>query len=112
MKQADLKGAGKFLHPLIIEENAGETIDPNGKKVPQWRAFREPFGRVTYLTGDEAIIVHQRRPTASHKVEFLAESVNGMTEAMRIIHRGKVLFIEEISDPDDGEVFAICHEAK
>lgn len=112
MKQARLTGAGKFIHPLTVEQNTGTTTDDNGKRLEEWTVFAEPFGRVTYLSGDDAILLRQRRPSATHEVELYSESVKGMTEKMRIIHDGRVFFIEEISDADAGELKAICHEAK
>lgn len=110
MRLERLVGSGKFLHPITIEENTGTIKDRNGKSIPKWDTFADDFARVTYLSGDDAIVVHQRRPTATHRVEMHERA--GLKEDMRIVFRERILYIEEISDPNAGEIQLLCHEGK
>lgn len=110
MRRERLKGAGRFIDPIVVEENTGETTDKNGKKVPNWTQFADPFALVEYLSGDEAIVERQRRPTATHRVRMY--ELPGFNEKMRINFNQRILHVEEISDPNAGEISVLCHEAK
>lgn len=110
MRLEKLTGSGKFIHPIVIQQNEGGTVDANGKPIPNWQTFSEDFARVTYLSGDDAIVIHARRPTASHTVEMRERP--GITEKMRVKYRERLLYIEEVGDPNDGEIQLLCHEAK
>lgn len=110
MKLERLTGAGKFLHPIAVEQNTGTIKDKNGKNVAEWTLFADDFARVTYLTGQDAIVVQQRRPTATHRVEMHERA--GLKEDMRIVFKERVLYIRDISDPNAGEIQMVCEEAK
>lgn len=110
MKLERLVGSGKYLHPVTIEQDTGTVTDKNGKKVSEWTTFADVFARVTYLSGDDAIVIRQHLPTATHTVELY--ELPGLKETMRIKFRERVLHIEEISDPNAGEIQLTCHEAK
>jgi SPP1 family predicted phage head-tail adaptor len=110
MRLEKLSGSGKYLHPVTIEQQTGTTTDKNGKKIPEWTTYADVFARVTYLSGDDALVIRQRIPTASHTVEMYA--LAGLTEKMRVKWGEKVLHIEDQSDPNAGEIMLTCHEAK
>ncbi len=102
---------GDMRHRVTFQE---EMKTPDGHKgfTVTWIYFKEVWGSVTPLSSRERFFSQQIKAEVTHRVEV--RYLEGITEAMRISHRGRVLLIAGIIDVEERqEVLEItCAEEK
>jgi SPP1 family predicted phage head-tail adaptor len=102
---------GDLRHRITFEE---EVKVPDGYKgsVITWQPVCVVWASVEPLSSREQFYAHQIQAATTHKVKIRYRE--GLTEAMRVIHRERVLLIEGIKDVNERrEVLEIaCKEEK
>jgi len=89
---------GDMRHRVTFQE---EVKTPDGSKgfTVTWNYFKEVWGSVIPLSSSERFFSQQIKAEVTHRVEV--RYLEGVTEAMRIKHRDRVLLIEGIKDIDE-----------
>lgn len=100
---------GRLRHRVTIERAVG-TPDGAGGETIVWEAVTTIWAAVEPVRAAEAAIAGHRAGVITHRVTFRRR--DDLVAGMRLIHRGRVLRIRAIHDPDERLRFlcADCEE--
>ena len=99
--------AGNLDRRITIQV-ASDMKDSFGQQVKTWTDFKTVWAALETQTGSEAFVAEQRRSRAS--VIFRIRFVAAVLPQMRVLHRGEVYDIDDVSEPDrNHEILLTCH---
>lgn len=82
------------LRERVTIQQATETRNSLGETVQSWETFAERWASVEGISSREFLIHGQQKTEISHRVRM--RYVDGMTQAMRLLWRGRVLEIASL----------------
>lgn len=100
---------GKLRERVTIQQ-ATESRNALGETVLSWATFAERWASVEGVSAREAIELGQADVSVTHRVRM--RYVDGMTQNMRLVWRGRVLEIVALLEyANRSEHVATCQEA-
>lgn len=101
--------AGKLRERVTIQQ-ATESRNALGETVLSWATFAERWASVEGVSAREALELGQADVSVTHRVRM--RYVDGMTQNMRLVWRGRVLEIVALLEyANRSEHVATCQEA-
>ena len=97
MSGFDTKGLASRLREAVVIEQPVLVSDGLGGNTQSWQSFTATFAEITPMTGSlrETVIAAHREAIAAYNV--ILRKNDGVNTAMRIVWRGKILFIHSIA---------------
>jgi SPP1 family predicted phage head-tail adaptor len=84
------------LRERVTVQQATETRNRLGETVQSWATYAERWASVQGLSSREVLLTGQQQTEITHRVRM--RYLSGMTNAMRILWRGRVLEITSLLD--------------
>jgi len=82
------------LRERVTIQQATETRNALGETVQSWATFAERWASVDGISSREVLLQGQQKTELSHRVRM--RYVDGMTQTMRLVWRGRVLEISSL----------------
>lgn len=97
------------LRERVTIQHATETRNALGETVQAWTTFAERWASVDGLSSREVLLQGQQKTEVSHRVRM--RYVDGMTQMMRLLWRGRVLEISSLLEhANSSEHELLCTE--
>jgi SPP1 family predicted phage head-tail adaptor len=90
--------AGRLRHRVTIERPVG-TPDGAGGETVTWETLAAAWAEVRPLTAAEKTVAGHAAAVLTHRVTLRQR--DGIAGGMRIVHRGRLLQIRAVRDPDE-----------
>jgi len=87
----------------IVIEQISQVQDDTGGFTDSWSQFANPWAKVVEKHGNERLI--SQRIDAVDTYQFTIRAIPGVTESMRVIHRGLTLQIKSVIYVDGRKEF-------
>jgi len=102
--------AGELRELIVIERRGASAPDALGEATPTWQAFAYVWARIDPLRGRELQMPGQE--AAERRIVLRTRAIDGVTSAMRVRMRGRVLDIVSVESGARGWMDLYCREAE
>jgi SPP1 family predicted phage head-tail adaptor len=102
--------AGELREFIVIEQRGASAPDALGEATPVWQTFARAWARLDPLRGREFQMPGQE--AAERRIVLRTRSIDGVTSAMRVRFRGRILDIVSVETDARGWMDLYCREAE
>jgi SPP1 family predicted phage head-tail adaptor len=102
--------AGELRELIAIERRGTSAPDALGEATPAWETFARAWARIEPLRGREFQTPGQE--AAERRIVLRTRVIEGVTSAMRVQMRGRVLDIVSVEADARGWMDLYCREAE
>jgi SPP1 family predicted phage head-tail adaptor len=102
--------AGELRELIVIERRGASAPDALGETTPTWQTFARAWARIEPVRGREFQTPGQE--TAERRIVLRTRAIDGVTSAMRVRMRGRVLDIVSVEPDARGWMDLYCREAE
>jgi len=96
---------GRLSARLELETSA-DVPDGQGGLLESWTALAELWGRIEPLRSKAGEVADAATAPITHRVTIRYR--DDVRHAMRFVHRGRILVIRSLRDPDETRRYLIC----
>jgi len=102
--------AGELRELIMIERRGPSAPDALGEAMPAWEMFARAWARIEPVRGREFQMPGQE--AAERRIVLRTRAIEGVTSAMRVRMRGRILDIVSVEADARGWMDLYCREAE